>query len=177
MAQEQDMQSDVKIQASDGQREKWPSVKFPPSFVHPYTHEAKNGQSYDMLMVNIPANTKINGVDVGGYSFSAFASKFSKEDQLNGRDVKVSFRPGQKVELFKGEGDQRESLTLDDPWALCRGVKAGRDAWAAQKAQEREAAAPEAAETASSIEDPWQGQDPADPMNMTAPEASTGMTM
>lgn len=118
------------------------NVKFPPGFAHPYTLTDKTGREWNKAIVNIPPGTSANGVDLTGYSVDVFLSSFQQSQIASAEALSVGFREGEKVELFRGSGEDRESLHLD-PWALTKAVKAQREDFAAQKAAERQGGAPE----------------------------------
>ncbi|OZG62477.1 MULTISPECIES: hypothetical protein [Bifidobacterium] len=138
-------------------REIWPRVNFPNSFVHPFTRTARDGREWEMMRVSIPKGTFVNGIDMGGWQIDRFMGRSSKEDKLNGRPVTVSFKPGEAVTLWRGAGEQRETLTIDDPWTLCRAVKAQRDeyiAHAKQNNQQKTEPTPETTHEAPQQEQP-----------------------
>lgn len=115
------------------------NVKFPRGFAHPYSFTDQNGKEWNKAIINIPPNTVSNGIDLSGYSVDVFLNSFQQSQIANDEAISCSFREGNKVELFKGKGDDRQTLMMD-PWALTRAVKTQREEFAAQKAAEREAA-------------------------------------
>lgn len=112
-------------------------VKFPPGFAHPYTFTDHSGKEWNKAVVNLPPGTKSNSVDLTGYSADVFLSSFQQSQIANGEPLSCSFREDSKVELFKGSGDERQTLSMD-PWVLTKAVKAQRADYAVQKAVERE---------------------------------------
>ena len=96
----------------------WPRVNFPNSYVHAYAMTARDGRVFDMMRVNIPQGTRVNGVDLTGWQLDRFASPRMREAKLNGRPVTVGFKPGEAVELWRGAGEQRETMRIDDPWPV-----------------------------------------------------------
>ena len=68
-----------------------------------------------------------------------FLNSFQLGQIASNEPLSVSMREGNKVELFKGKGDDRQTM-LVDPWALTSAMKENREAFAQQKAQERNAA-------------------------------------
>lgn len=118
---------------------KYANVKFPPGFAHPYVMTAKDGREWDKAIVNIPEGTNANGIDLSGYSIDVFMNSYQKGQIASGEGITCGFRTDQKVELFKGNGDERESMEID-PWARAKAVKEQRENFAAEKAAEREAA-------------------------------------
>ena len=114
-------------------------TKIPSAFVNPYTLTDQNGKDWDKAIVNIPPGTAANGIDLTGYSMDIFLNSFQKGQIASGEPVSVSMKEGEKKELFKGKGDERETLSID-PWALTKALKQNREDYAAQKAAEREEA-------------------------------------
>lgn len=123
--------------AADGRREIWPRVNFPNSYVHLYRMTSKDGRAFDKMRVAIPQGTSIRGVDLTGWQLDRFLTDHARDAKLNGRDVTVSFKPGEPVELWRGKGEQRETMRIDDAWQLCRAVKAQRMAYARQRAENK----------------------------------------
>lgn len=118
-------------------REIWPRVNFPNSYVHLYRMTSKGGRVFDKMRVAIPQGTRIRGVDLTGWQLDRFLTDHARDAKLNGRDVTVSFKPGEPVELWRGKGEQRETMRIDDAWQLCRAVKAQRLAYARQRAENK----------------------------------------
>lgn len=118
-------------------REIWPRVNFPNSYVHLYRMTSKDGRMFDKMRVAIPQGTSIRGVDLTGWQLDRFLTDHARDAKLNGRDVTVSFKPGEPVELWRGKGEQRETMRIDDAWQLCRAVKAQRMAYARQHAENK----------------------------------------
>ena len=108
----------------------------PKGFAHPYSFTDQNGKEWNKAIINIPPGTKANGIDLTGYSMDTFLNSFQLGQIASNEPLSVSMREGNKVELFKGKGDDRQTM-LVDPWAL---TSANREAFAQQKAQERNAA-------------------------------------
>ncbi|MBT1175890.1 hypothetical protein JS530_10350 [Bifidobacterium sp. LC6] len=98
---------------------------------------SKDGRSFDKMRVAIPQGTSIRGVDLTGWQLDRFLTDHARDAKLNGRDVTVSFKPGEPVELWRGKGEQRETMRIDDAWQLCRAVKAQRMAYARQCAENK----------------------------------------
>jgi hypothetical protein len=120
--------------------ENWMRVRFPRGAVHPYEFTDKNEKTWDKAIVNIPDDAdhpiKINGVNVAGYSFDTFLTSRQLSQIANGEGATISFKPDQKVELFKGKDDARRTLSLD-PGPLAHAVKVYREQYAAFKQNER----------------------------------------
>lgn len=111
----------------------------PKGFAHPYSFTDQNGKEWNKAIINIPPGTKANGIDLTGYSMDTFLNSFQLGQIASNEPLSVSMREGNKVELFKGKGDDRQTM-LVDPWALTSAMKENREAFAQQKAQERNAA-------------------------------------
>lgn len=114
-------------------------MKIPRAFVNLYEHEDKNGKTWEKAIVNIPPGTTANGIDLTGYSMDVFLNSFQKGQIASNEPVSLSMIEGEKKELFKGKGVERETLSID-PWALAKAIKQNREDYAAQKAAEREEA-------------------------------------
>ncbi|KFI46112.1 hypothetical protein [Bifidobacterium biavatii] len=104
----------------------WPKVNVPNKLVHIKDFTSKLGKPFQKLVVNIPSGTKVNGVPLDGYNVDVFPRKGNIESKVNGRDVTVYFKPGDQVRLWRGKGEERETLTIENPWDLVRGIKQAR---------------------------------------------------
>lgn len=120
-------------------QQKFARMKFPPGFAHPYTMTAKDGREFDKAIVNIPDGTKTNGIDLSGYSLDIFLNSAQKGRIASGEGIVYAAPADKKIELFKGEGERRETLSVG-PWALASALKEQRESYAARKAAERTAA-------------------------------------
>ncbi|MBT1160917.1 hypothetical protein [Bifidobacterium sp. SO1] len=127
----------------EAKKERWPRVNFPNGFVHPFQRTGKDGRVWEMMRVSIPNGVTLNGIDLSGWQMDRFMDRYAKEDKLNGRPVTVSFRPSTPVELWRGAGETRQTMSVDNPWELCKAVKAQREAYAAAKAAERDRQEPQ----------------------------------
>lgn len=168
------------------QQERWPRVKFPNAFVRPFTHTAKDGKQWDMFAITIPKNTIVNGIDLGGWRFDTFQNRYSQADKANGRDVTISFRPDQPVNLYKGAGEARQTMRIDNAWDICKAVKASNDAYHAARQHNQNEQPPEQSNTtepqlgADAGVDIMNGDigfmvDPADPLAMSSETDTTSM--
>ena len=101
-------------------------VKIPAAFVYPYTYPAMDGRLFDKAIVRLPQGTKVNGIDVGGYSCDVFMNDRMKQQMLAGEQPTLSFKGDESYEV--------------NPWVLVKGIKAEFDAFKTKKAAEREAA-------------------------------------
>lgn len=124
-------------------KERWPRVNFPNGFVHPFQRTGRDGRVWEMMRVSIPSGVTLNGVDLNGWQMDRFMDRYAKEDKLNGRPVTVSFKPNTPVELWRGAGETRQTMSIENPWDLCKAVKAQREAYAAAKAAERDQQKPQ----------------------------------
>lgn len=111
----------------------------PRGFAHPYSVTDQNGKEWNKAIINIPPGTKANGVDLTGYNMDTFLNSFQLGQIASGEPLSVSMREDVKVKLFKSEGGERQTMLID-PWSLASAMKENREAFARQKAQEREAA-------------------------------------
>lgn len=119
--------------------QEWVNIKFPPGFAHPYGFDDKNGKHWDKAIVNIPPNTKFNGVDLSGYSIDIFVNDRQLSSIVNREPLTCGFKADEKIELFKGEGADKKTLEVN-PWSLTKAIKTQRDEYVAAKTAEREAA-------------------------------------
>lgn len=118
-------------------------VKIPAAFVQPYTYTAKDGRTFEKAYVRFAQGTKVNGIDVGGFSCDVFMNDRMKQQMLNAEPVNLSFKADEPVAIWKGSKDDPEhpyERYEVNPWALVKGVKAEFEGFKADKAAEREAA-------------------------------------
>lgn len=117
-------------------------VKVPAAFVHPYTFTAKDGRTFEKAYVDIPKGTKVNGIDVGGYSFDVFMNDRMKQQMLSNEQPTLSLKGDEPVAIWTGKKDDPEHPYQRfevNPWALVKGMKAEFDAFKDTKAAERAA--------------------------------------
>lgn len=110
-----------------GKAAAWPKINVPNAFVHPYEMTTKDGRSFEKMIINMPSGTKLNGVDVTGWSLDRFMSDAARNDKANGRPVTLTFKPEQAIELFKGKGEKKQTISIKDPWTLAKALKASRE--------------------------------------------------
>lgn len=125
---------------ADGNQEREPrnvKIQFPAAFVNPYEHTDRSGRTWQKAIVNIPSGTRVNGVDLTGYSLDTFLRDFHMQDKVLGKPVTFSFPENENIALFRGSGDGKRTLEVK-PWDLTKAVKAEREAYQAQRAKERE---------------------------------------
>lgn len=126
-----------------GTRRSFAHVKIPAEFVHPYTYTAKDGRTFDKAYVHIPQGTKVNGIDVGGFSTDVFMSDRMKQQMLAGENPTLSFAGDEMVTIWTGKKDDPEhpyERFEVNPYDLCHGIKVNNDQYKANRAAEREAA-------------------------------------
>ena len=128
----------IKNENQTEKAQEWVNVKFPPGFAHPYEFTDKTGKTWEKAIINIPPNTKMNGVDLTGYSVDVFLNNRQMSQIANGDSLTCGFKAGEKIELFQGKGEDQKTLQVD-PWNLTKAIKTQRDEYAATKAAEREA--------------------------------------
>lgn len=130
-------------QARGDDRTDFAHVKVPAAFVKPHTYTAKDGRTFEKAFVDFPQGTKVNGIDVGGYSCDVFMSDRMKQQMLSGEQPTLSFKADEPVTIWTGKkGDEQNPYQRFEvsPWDLCKGLKAEFDAYKADKAAERAAA-------------------------------------
>ena len=127
----------------DGTRAGYAHVTMPNAFVRPYTYTAKDGRTFEKAYVHFAQGTKVNGIDVGGFSCDVFMSDRMKQQMLSAEPVTLSFKADEPVPIWKGSKDDPEHPYQRfevNPWALVKGVKAEFEGFKADRAAEREAA-------------------------------------
>ena len=119
------------------------NVKMPSAFLHPHTFTAKDGREFEKAYVHFPQGTKVNGIDIGGYSCDVFLSDYMKQQMLAGEQVTLSFRSDELVPIWAGSKDDAQHPYKRfevNPWDLVKGIKSANETFRAEKAAEREAA-------------------------------------
>lgn len=117
-------------------------VKVPAAFLQPYTYTAKDGREFEKAYFHIAQGTKVNGIDIGGFSCDIFMNDRMKQQMLADEQVTLSFKGDEQVAIWKGSKDDPENPYQRfevNPWALVKGVKAEFDAFKDTKAAERAA--------------------------------------
>ncbi|MEW4402895.1 hypothetical protein AB1I62_04000 [Enterococcus sp. AN402] len=110
------------------------------AFLTPHTFTAKDGQKYDKAFVSFPQGTKINGVDVSGFSCDVFLSDLMKQKMLNNEPVTLSFKADKPVTIWTGKkGSEQYPYKKFNvkPWDLVKGLKQEIRDFEAQKNQEK----------------------------------------
>lgn len=104
-------------------------IAFPSSFVHPYSAQDKTGKQWDKAIITIPRNTYLDAHDIAYYNLDVFMNQRMSEQKRQGKNVVVSIRSDTPCELFKGRGDKRETILIDNPWQLASAVKKSRETY------------------------------------------------
>lgn len=129
-------------QEQGGRQSAFAHVKVPAAFLQPYTFTAKDGRTFEKAYLHIAQGTKVNGIDIGGFSCDLFMNDRMKQQMLGGEQVTLSFKGDDPVAIWKGSKDDPENPYQRfevNPWALVKGIKAEFDAFKDTKAAERAA--------------------------------------
>lgn len=124
-------------------------VKMPAAFITPHTYTAKDGREFEKAYVHFPPNTKINGIDISGYSCDVFLNDYMKNQMLAGEQVTLSFKADEKVDIWTGRKDDplhpydRKEV---NPYLLTSAIKTANEGFREAKATERAAVKQEAKE-------------------------------
>lgn len=124
-------------------------VKMPAAFITPHTYTAKDGREFEKAYVHFPPNTKINGIDISGYSCDVFLNDYMKNQMLAGEQVTVSFKADEKVAVWTGRKDDPQhpyDRKEVNPWLLTGAIKAANEEFRDAKAAERAAVKQDAKE-------------------------------
>lgn len=119
------------------------NVKMPAAFLTPHTYTAKDGREFEKVYVHFPQGTKVNGIDLGGYSCDVFMNDRMKQQMLSGEQVTLGFKADEPVTVWTGtKGDEQHPYQRYEvkPWDLVKGIKTANEEFKADKAAEREAA-------------------------------------
>lgn len=128
-------------QSTQSKADGFAKISMPAAFIKPYEFTAKDGRVFEKAFVDFPKGTKINGIDVSGYSCDVFMSNYMKKDMLEKGRATVSFKKDEPVAIWTGKkGDaehpyQRFEVKATD---LTHALKVAQDGFKAQKAAERE---------------------------------------
>lgn len=161
-----------KTDQQNERRSDFAHVKIPAAFVQPHTVTAKDGRIFEKAYVHFPQGTKVNGIDIGGFSCDVFMNDRMKQQMLSGDQPTLSFKGDEMVAIWKGGMNDPENPYQRfevNPWELCKGLKAEFDAFKADKAAERAAAKEhgvtlkEEAEASRDAADALAGHDPSEP--------------
>lgn len=105
----------------------WINLRFPNGFVHPFVFRGRDGREHERLLATVPKGVIVDGMDVGGYSLSVFATRWAKEQKADGRPVSIGLRASRPVELFRGRGRSRHIIRLAGPGPLRDALDRRRD--------------------------------------------------
>ena len=95
-------------------------INMPAAFLTPHDIQTSDGRTFEKCFVSFPKGTKVNGIDVSGFSTDVFLSDYMKKDMLE-----------------KEHPYQRYEVKATD---LTHALKVAQDAYKAGKAAERAAA-------------------------------------
>lgn len=130
-------------QNPEGGKNEYANVKMPAAFLHTHTLTAKDGREFDKAYVHFPQGTKVNGIDLSGYSCDVFLTDYMKQQMLAGEQVTLSFKADELVPIWTGtKGSEQYPYKRFEvnPWDLVKGIKAANEEFKSAKAAEREAA-------------------------------------
>lgn len=105
----------------------WINLRFPNGFVHPFVFRGRDDREHERLLATVPKGVIVDGMDVGGYSLSVFATRWAKEQKADGRPVNIGLRASRPVELFRGRGRSRHTIRLAGPGPLRDALDRRRD--------------------------------------------------
>lgn len=101
----------------------WPCVDVDPGLVAPFERRLRDGRSYPLMTVTMPAGTRFDGVDLGGWRHTAYMTRGARASWDAGRPVRVAFAPDRPVELWRVDGRRRERAVVSDPEGLCGAIR------------------------------------------------------
>ena len=113
------------------------------AFLTPHDIQTSDGRTFEKCFVSFPKGTKVNGIDVSGFSTDVFLSDYMKKDMLEKGRATVSFKKDEPVPIWTGKKDdaehpyQRYEVKATD---LTHALKVAQDSYKAEKAAERAAA-------------------------------------
>lgn len=144
----QDVAQAAETVENEEAQDRWPRVKFPNAFVHPYSMTDQNGKEWQKAICTIPDGVKVNGVDLSGFALDTFMKDFHMEQKTLGKPVILALNPKEPVTLFKGKGDERAERKVM-AWDLTKSMAKHAREFKEKKQAEREAKNPSLEETAS----------------------------
>ena len=116
-------------------------VRVPSSFLHPYTFTAKDGREFEKAYVQLAPGTKVNGIDLGGYSCDVFMTDYMKQQMLAGNMPTLRFNVDEPVSVWTGhKGDELHPYKRFEvkPFDLVHGIKSEFEDFKRAKAAERD---------------------------------------
>lgn len=60
-------------------------INMPAAFLTPHDIQTSDGRTFEKCFVSFPKGTKVNGIDVSGFSTDVFLSDYMKKDMLEKR--------------------------------------------------------------------------------------------
>lgn len=67
-------------------------INMPAAFLTPHDIQTSDGRTFEKCFVSFPKGTKVNGIDVSGFSTDVFLSNYMKKDMLEKGRATVSFK-------------------------------------------------------------------------------------
>lgn len=125
------------------QADNYAKINMPAAFLTPHDIQTSDGRTFEKCFVSFPKGTKVNGIDVSGFSTDVFLSDYMKKDMLEKGRATVSFKKDEPVPIWTGKKDdaehpyQRYEVKATD---LTHALKVAQDSYKAEKAAERAAA-------------------------------------
>ncbi len=80
-------------------------INMPAAFLTPHDIQTSDGRTFEKCFVSFPKGTKVNGIDVSGFSTDVFLSDYMKKDMLEKGRATVSFKKDGEKLLWR-EGDE-----------------------------------------------------------------------
>ena len=115
-------------------------INMPAAFLTPHDIQTSDGRTFEKCFVSFPKGTKVNGIDVSGFSTDVFLSDYMKKDMLEKGRATVSFKKDEPVPIWTGKKDdaehpyQRYEVKATD---LTHALKVAQDSYKAEKAADR----------------------------------------
>lgn len=100
----------------------WVNMRVPHEWTHPFVFQARDGRSWEKMLIGLPDGVNINGRDMGGWAFSVFSTRLSKQDKLDKKPVRIGVPADRSVTLFRGRGAEREQYRVKDPQLLAEAI-------------------------------------------------------
>ena len=83
-------------------------INMPAAFLTPHDIQTSDGRTFEKCFVSFPKGTKVNGIDVSGFSTDVFLSNYMKKDMLEKGRATVSFKKDEPVPIWTGKKDDAE---------------------------------------------------------------------
>lgn len=100
----------------------WVNMRVPHEWTHPFVFQARDGRSWEKMLIGLPDGVNIDGRDIGGWAFSVFSTRLSKQDKLDKKPVRIGVPADRSVTLFRGRGAEREQYRVKDPQLLAEAI-------------------------------------------------------